>query len=538
MNKLDFSSIAIILTVLFGCVSKPLQIPLRDKNFYEDVSSIGIYIIPSGNDRADRILYNVLCLDIMNSGYDVADLNSFPDESKSSDQSSNLKGSHRRIIDKIQSGALKNRIDDSGIDALYVVSSKWKNFPVFYRTKKSRQYFETENKSLKLSITTFDASTLEIMASSTRLDTTVLYLEKAAAARFDKGEDFYGFPYYPEPVYVLIQKCIDFTVGKIPINTKQDTIIAKYNYPVLFYVDEKYRDIHKEQWKTNLERRLLYVNDIFRRQFDAEFYIEDFKEWHTGDVTSLDLLSKKLLESTSYVKDKFIIGVTFDNGLRRNWTDRHEVGTSIIYGNHIVIKDVPSFPGVTNWDAIEEELVITHELGHSFGAPHVLDPSSIMYPEKGEYSYLFDPLNSKFLQLNIPKKLKPQSVEDYHFNIAKVAEYYRKSEKENIQIVPLLSWLLSKEYFYFVGLDTSVLDSGNLQLQDSSIFYAVDGYRDYEKADWKTALTKFEKALEFNSEMPEIYVYCSRIYERLGEIEKYEYYKRLAEEMGYSFIGM
>lgn len=536
-NKYQVFFLVSVLLICFGCASKPFFIELQDKNYYDKVHSIGIYLNPSGHKEYDEILFNSLSLRCITSGYDVINMSLSPDKSNPFDRNYAIGGSHQKQIKKIKSYLLSNKINASNLDAVYVVTSKWKRFSQFLINKKTGELYEAERQALTLSVTTLDVSAATIVASSTISDSTELYLDDETANRFKGGEDVSEFRYYPTPLYVLIQKCIDRTLGINPASKLVDTIRVKYQFPVTFYVDQKYRKVFHTNWKERLQLRLLYVSDIYDKQFDIGFYIRDFKEWYTIGVQSPEQLLKDLMTLTSNERDQFIIGVTFDTTLAKNWIGYHALGSSMAFGNHLVIKDIPSFEEVFGWDAIQEALVITHELGHSFGAPHIFDPTSVMYPSAGRMSYHFDSFNHKIIQLIIPQKLKPITTETYYSNIDSLIRLFNKSKQKNIELISLLSEILSKDYLLYTDLEFDVLNQNNFQLSDSSIFHSVNGYKYYERGEWRNALEEFEKAIRLDLRIPEIYVYCAEIYEKLNDQKKSEHYRELAEEMGVKFIG-
>ena len=540
MNKtIRLSIISVILLILAGCAARPLKIDLTDDNFYKQTKTIGILINPSGKPEYDRTLFNALSLYCMALGYQVKQLSLAPDYADPYDRSHAIRGNHLKLIGKIQTLIRENLLNTAGLEALYIAGSKWNNMPMVWQNTETMQLYETQNKRLSLSISTLDASTLEIKASATVQDTSELYVTDETARKFETSVRVYWVPYYPEPVEVFIQRNIYRILGEVPVALQEDTTRMPIVFPVSVYAGRNYRESYPRDWQRRLKERMLYVNDIFKKQFRVQFQVDEYLEWSTKGNLSTDLLALNLVSLTPEVRNRFVIGFVLDKRLARNWTESSEIGKSIAFGNHLVIKDVPSFEGAGNWDALDEALIVAHELGHSFGAQHVLDRQSLMFPNRHGLNYQFDNANRKIIEMSIPQKLQPTSSETYFSNVARFIEIFRSPDTPTYELLPTLSWLLSKDYRGYLNLppmsNNDILNNlpESPQLADSALHHALLGYRYYEDGDWNRALEAFEKIPQLSTQMPEIYEYCARINLVLGNKKQSDFYRELAEKKGY-----
>lgn len=152
-----------------------------------------------------------------------------------------------------------------------------------------------------------------------------------------------------------------------------------------------------KDWKQKFEKRLAYTSKIFEREAQIKLTAAAYWDW----MASEDLDSGDLLD---HVITNFPLrGVDLIIGLSRlsempdldKINDLHVLGRARPFSGYMVVR-YPNNPLFK----IQEETVLSHELGHVFGAIHTQDPNSIMAPiVDKQIPTQFDGVNREILQL-------------------------------------------------------------------------------------------------------------------------------------------
>ncbi len=153
-------------------------------------------------------------------------------------------------------------------------------------------------------------------------------------------------------------------------------------------------------WKEKFKQRLAYASKIFDTAFKIRFEPAEFYEWSLAtDKLDSKLLFEDLKNAfpLENVKTDLVIGLTRLKQLKDlgNLQDFDVIGRTRPFSGYIVIR-VPQNPLLK----IQEETVLTHELGHLFGAVHTTNPDSIMAPIAGrQIPTAFDSSNREIIML-------------------------------------------------------------------------------------------------------------------------------------------
>ena len=134
-------------------------------------------------------------------------------------------------------------------------------------------------------------------------------------------------------------------------------------------------------WKSEFLQRLTYASRIFESEFKIQLVPVKWKAWsgirenENPRILLEDLQSKFPLKDTDIV-----IGLTSVKGeAPEAIRDPDTIGQARILSGYLVLR----YP-MNRLYRIQEQTVLTHELGHLFGAIHTLEPSSIMFPVIGK----------------------------------------------------------------------------------------------------------------------------------------------------------
>ena len=518
---LSFLSLAAFSILNYSaCSSSPSSTKLNKDYRFSDKQTITTYIVPTGNVERDETYSWVLHLDLQARGYIVYDSNQLLKEHSDKIKIQN----HRQIADSLQS---KKYLPSS--DVYVVVSAVWDSAFVltFYSEDryvywKEYQFSGMNVPTLTSRVTFFDKAIGGPVKTFRTSDTTYILSENNDSQWF-----------YPEYPWMVIAKQLSRELDDIPICSIIDKTPARYQFNVTFWVDQSYREAFPKTWMDRLKLRTLYANDLLRSQLDIELAQLEFVEWNASFDRTLDNNLEKLYQTTRSNSGSLQIGITFNKDLKRNWTDRKELGVAYLLSDYAAITAQPSFPSVgQDWNSIEEAITLVHEIGHILGAIHVPNKNSIMYPSAGSLSYEFDEVNKKiigatksnFLNEGQKNRLVPYSTE--LFQLKDFPE-----NNSNPILLPIYSVVTQINGRSKILSNDSVKTFSNLStlLPNSEITLAVMGYIEYKKNNYEKAKIFFEQVLKINPDFAEVQYYLSVVLRKDGDNEQADMYKILAK---------
>ena len=266
--------------------------------------TIAVYINPSGRDTIDSYLRNIVDLGFISRGYRV--INVFPKVVPSI--SSRWIG-HQAIAETL----IQKTIARS---AEFVATTRLQMDSVdFYWGATRYGYYQDKAFRIYVEIAVFDKNTKRIVAAYQSVD-TMRFLQEPLQIRT-------GF-YYHEPLFVLIERSLTKFKDKFPFCSLDFANSAFYHFPLVLLVDRSYRKLYPD-WKNRLELRMIYVNEIFRDQFDMQFDVRGYRERNSEFSGSLEYELEDLRETTD-ANDTVYLGITYDRLLALNWKQRSRVG--------------------------------------------------------------------------------------------------------------------------------------------------------------------------------------------------------------------
>ena len=479
--------------------------------------TIAVYINPSGRDTIDSYLRNIVGLGFISRGYRV--INVFPKVVPSI--SSRWIGHQASAETLIQKTIARS--------AEFVATTRLQMDSVdFYWGATRHGYYQDKAFRIYVEIAVFDKKTKRLVAAYQSVD-TMRFMQEPLQIRT-------GF-YYHEPLFVLIERSLTKFIDNFPFCSLDFANSAFYHFPLVLLVDKSYRKLYPD-WKNRLELRMIYVNEIFRDQFDMQFDVRGYRERNSEFSGSLEYELEDLRETTD-ANDTVYLGITYDRLLALNWKQRSRVGVAFSLGTQAVISAQPVYPDEESWNSIEEAITIVHELGHIFGAPHVLNEASIMYPQIGAMSYLFDPYSHVIIENTrhdfSALKLRGR-LEKY---LKAIPEIYNIYPSQNVEIVQPLGKLTGGLIRMKSTRNNRVNDTTALifnTISDTSLSYATLGYLAFSKHHWNEAIALFSKSIELRSDFTEVLWYISRCYTAAGNKTEAASFLKRSKELGTNWI--
>ncbi len=132
-------------------------------------------------------------------------------------------------------------------------------------------------------------------------------------------------------------------------------------------------------WKETFQRRLDYASKIFENEFKLKFKIVRIDSWSPpeGRQDSAYLIDDLTLRFPVSSDIDLVVGLTrlTDPKLLKNIADFDTLGIARPFSGYVLLR----YP-MTTLFKIQQETVLTHELGHAFGAIHTNKPETIMSP--------------------------------------------------------------------------------------------------------------------------------------------------------------
>ncbi|MFC2094386.1 M12 family metallo-peptidase [Bacteroidota bacterium] len=489
----------LVFTLIFcnGCSSSIPTIELKESYGFSNKEEISLYVIPSDNQILDETYSRVLQLDLQSRGYKIINVNQLLIINSDLITGAN----HRQIADLL---LVKKDLPFS--DVIVVAQPEWDSvyFATDLREKYTSRgiltrYYGKEVLTLSSEVAFYDRSIRQPIKSFSALDTCRVYREMT------KRSD-----YYSEFPWMLAARQLTRNLKDIPVCTIVNLYSASTKFNICFWVDESYREAFPREWKNRLVRRVLYANDILRSQFDIEIVITEFKEWDSRFEICLDKTLENLRSETTSDSKVFNIGITFNELLKRNWTEKSNIGYAILLGTDAVITGQPSLPEIGFWNPLEESITLVHEFGHLLGALHVSNERSIMFPYAGSLSYKFDEFNQGIIEEVKSSFYADDEQEHVRNYVQKLIELRKTSPNDSILIVEAIANvsinLIQERYSDYPGPKELSSSLSNV-IPDSVYRLAVIGYVEFELQHYEQAKDCFLKVIELEPDFAEVQDY-------------------------------
>jgi tetratricopeptide (TPR) repeat protein len=238
------------------------------------------------------------------------------------------------------------------------------------------------------------------------------------------------------------------------------------------------------EWKERFGKRLAYASKIFDTEFKLRFQPVAYWDWQLQDENkSINFLMEHLKAHFPLRARKvdLVIGISrlSDTADLTALKDMHVIGRAHIFAGYLVLREPPE-PLLH----VQQETVLTHELGHLFGAIHVNDRGTLMSPVvERQLPTKFDKVNREILS-------KTRAID---FNQGMGALDRRTLEQ------------LTRSYLMFRD-----------NFQTWSFYYALGKFY-LELGQLTQAAQSLETALEMDSDNPQVHYDLGVLYSKLGD---------------------
>jgi len=503
------SLFAITITAIFiaGCSSFQ-NIELKEEYGFQNKNIITVYVVPSGKEELDDTYAKVMCLHLQASGYKVTNANKiFKGKSEKVPWVN-----HRQTADMLFKDSLL-----PVSDIVAVVKTKWDSIP--FVTKYSEQN-TVDGQLVSMSginvsrlsseVAFYDRFLTDPVMSFSAVDTAGVQEDKEGSERF-----------YCEHSWMIVARELTKKLESLPLCNSDNVAPATNIYRISLWVDKSYRDAYPDSWDDLLKLRVVYTNDILCNQLGIQLIIGDIVKWDSYFNTSLNRTLEKLISGSNPNPYSIRIGITRNKKIKTNWTDKRELGLAYPFKPDAVISAQPFFwQGLGSWNSLEEAITLAHEIGHMFGAMHVTDKNSIMYPFAGSMDYEFDDINKKIIEktkyvlLNRDNELK---LMEYANSLIEIRNTYPKNTVAILGPISSVYMNLFADYSYKFDKPEKLTEFLSNIIPDSVYSFAIAGLVEYNLNDLNSARKLLTKVIESEPEFAEAHYYLSNILKRLGE---------------------
>jgi tetratricopeptide (TPR) repeat protein len=331
----------------------------------------------------------------------------------------------------------------------------------------------------------------------------------------------------------MVERNLTQFISFFPVCSYQTEHSASHDIPIIIYADQNYRDQYGYKWKTMLRRRMVFVNDVYRKYFDLEFNIKGFREWETNHQDSLSYVVNQLIEDTRDVQNAIVLAVVLDRRIIFNRIifsddmDEQMIGIALLTRNRCAIKDLPTTKTLRIWDSLEESVVLIHELAHLLGGIHILDPRSNMFPAAGTMSYQFDDLNTSIINLTKERIFTLNKASELREYVEEILKVYNRSKVKNVYISGLMG-ILGNHYLQAGGSEDSLKHIFRVPWT----YHAALGYVYYEREEWEKSSESYHEAVRHNEDIASLYSDLGRSYSKRDKKKKAQQYFKKARDKG------
>ncbi len=485
------------------------QILAKDFKF-NNVKRIGIYVLPSNEPHLDRLFANLQEFEFQSRGYEAVKINPLLNDSL-------IKlFSRSKSFDEL-SGSLRTLPMASDIDLIAVSSLAPDSYALNVNVGYRGTIFSYRFPFVKGQLSIVDQRSGELILGKRFCDSTEIAEVKAPFV-------------IPESKRYVLERALVDCLSDFPVNERETDINVRTTIPIVLYVDEAYREYFHD-WASRLQRRFVFVNDIFMREARIYFRIKELREWKgwfNGDVDAAMRALEKDAESGPWLN----VGVTLNREIHRDWTDPEAVGERSIRSPYAVVAGLQSHPRLGSWNSLDEAYVLTHELAHVLGVPHFHDPQSIMYPTVGQMNPEFDSVSQRLLRSFSVDFLGLSQKERVIRNLVVLNAWSHSDNATDVELVP----------FVFSDIDYLWRDSNHVAMSDTSIkmdtsqanillaqyvkdpwlIAAVRGFLEMRYGRWKNASEFLQQAVGLKPDFVEAYQYMMAVDDKLGDKSRIE----------------
>jgi len=330
----------------------------------------------------------------------------------------------------------------------------------------------------------------------------------------------------PEPLGFVIERALTDVFRRVaPAGTKD--LNDRSGLPVRVLLDSASFPGPQSDRQERISRMIDVASRAMRRQFGRGLYLIGI-ELRSGLIdTSLSFQRayRRLLNTLPPAGDTFLVVLT-SHASRVGLVpaeEREAIGRSEL-GRRLILLDTTPFPHPRSpsWQTFENGLNLLHEIGHSLGAIHVADFSSIMNPSSNWMaSDQFDRLNHSIIQAVLEGQLDPTDP------VAYLKTLSRQLSVVNYHLSDYPTFL----YEFLHRRDHRLMvDTLRAAVNRPSYLAAADGYGWLLKGYISKAADLFREAIQADPNQASLYFLLSQA----ASGEEAEEALRKAADMGYA----
>ncbi len=497
------------LVLMNGCAGIPDTGINKEYNF-DTLKKITICVLPTQNPEKDNLISNLVSLYFLALGYNVEKIAT---DSTIVAEQLRSRNEYNTIFK-----SLVTRLNNDDGQAVFLINAQW--------TKNSGTdgiYRYDSIPRIRFNAVMFDRKTMEYVLTCSSESFASLLSDSSSRNQ------------YIEPERIQIEKVLSTSFEGFPPCKYEVLQTSIQRFPIIFFVDNSYKEFHKEKWKTILHRQLLYTNDFLKKKFRIELVLQEYREWSPKISYDPGSLIYELEHLSSVPNNVIGIGITQNKLLSIGWKERNSVGFAHLFKNYIILYDQPTLSGLAIWKYIEEAVTLTHEVGHILGAFHTFDSSSIMHPTSATMSFTFDTFNSATIKTSIGQFLSLQPKKRIEHFLPPVCRNYVLMSPQPVIFLETVYGII-ESYLQRNGTIKEPITSEIFYslTTDSSVTYGLMGYQLYRFKQYKQAEEYFLRALKANQNFVEVNHYIGLVYELQKNEVKANYYHSIANKFGYS----
>ncbi|MBZ0108344.1 MAG: tetratricopeptide repeat protein [Candidatus Scalindua rubra] len=324
--------------------------------------------------------------------------------------------------------------------------------------------------------------------------------------------------------------------------------------------DEEFRK--SPNWVEEIEESFKRSSAFYEEQFGIKFELKQIGEWISDNNTkNIQKLLRQLKDQVGKEGGDLVVGFTRQStNMAECVFNRAALGVALPFNDYVLVRVNKN----ADFNYHVMALVLTHELGHVFGALHVDDSSSIMNPSLNDSSiFRFDDNNRELIKLTRFVDLDKGVMSINKEYLDRIVTIYKDSLKydfENASRHLLIGSIYNdlgfideaiSAYKEALKLDRKdpesltrlgmayaekgLLDEAIAELSKAVRFDSIDGVAHVNlstvlvrKNMLNEAVDQLKKAIEINNDNPDAHCMLSGIYIREGLFDEAVYECKLA----------
>lgn len=507
--------ISIILGFIFiSCGPVIQQKKLSSKYDFENKQVVGVYVKPLDNTDLHEPFTNTVQLYFIAKGYYVKDINRLLNNNHETIKSSRSKSIFASLLES-----------DVISDIDLIVIAEVESDTVFAATQKLEEhkniYGGYNIAQFTTSLEIFDCNSQKRIFHFTSIDQAKIY-------NFKKNKNYK----FTENEWMLAGRQIQTNLNSIPNCGKTHSKTNSKKITAIIWADNSFREIYPFDWQERIRKITEISNNIMRDELGIELEILSINEWEVNFDKSLKQTYQKLDQKSAQDKYSFNIGITYDNSLMTDVTDRSFLGLAKPMTPLIAITCQPTFPGLSYWAPVLEAITLVHEVAHAFGGLHVPDEYSIMHPSSSGLAFKFDEINRHIINTMYQDFMSIDELKRNEKYISNMIHLNDNLYTNRIPIISLLAGYFHNSTIYSLNLDFASdinRNEFNAVIKDSAYALGTMGVIAYNLGYLDTAVKLLTESISLKPDIAELHWYLGLALYKKGDIIESQKFSEIAK---------